>query len=1135
LVIDGTPIHFPDEEAARGPWHDASTGEEVLFTSTPIQRYGIAVLYPQGQPPEDELAGVTGLPSDDDVDEDRVGDIDEVTAVGAEADAYDFDLSDANAYQPSAMGITFQVMARPGGVLSITVEAAAYERFRISVEGAKHERTWWVRRPFILTARLSADQLLAADQRLSAVPVDGDCAGRLRLELQAFVRPIPNEEDPQARLVTLVAVNTTSADGPDSCAFQVGFKASVESGMTIPPYPSPTTPDSTDSEEASIALLYRNRMTFAVGHGCAANWEETGGRTANWVSADPMPTFEVPSLTPDILVLGPDGAQRPLQVSMHELAEGTDVGNEQVSAVLNAYGDWIADRQRDIDDLEERYRDAARDNLKDCADALARMRAGWALAQSDKHPTAQRAFRLANRAMLRQQLRSRLPRRPVTLTKDGFFKVEGSAPTISEKPESAYWRPFQIAFLLAALPDLVDDTSPTRNLVDLIFFPTGGGKTEAYLGAAAVSILSRRLREHGIEPGGGPDGVAPAHNRSGGTDVLMRYTLRLLTAQQFIRAAALTCVLEDIRSTSSDLGQEPISIGIWLGGETTPNQWDKAVQKLSRMRTDARAENPFLLLRCPWCGAQMGPIPTGTQKPANQIAGYFKVGPRVVMRCVDEGCRFSRGTNLPVHVVDEDIYETRPTLVIGTVDKFAMLAWKPEARSLFGLDRDGAREYDPPGLVIQDELHLISGPLGSMVGLYEPVIEDLCTVDRGSGPIRPKIIASTATIRRYKKQVKDLYGRENVAVFPPQGLEEGRSFFAEPATLADGSPAPGRLYLGVMSASLGSTQMVQTRVAAATLEGALALPEEKRDGYWTNLNFLNSLRELGNTVSLLRSDIPDYLTAFWKREGIEPASVRWPRNIMELTSRRRSDEIPKAIQELETQYGHPNVIDVCLASNIIEVGVDIDRLALMTIVGQPKTTAQYIQVSGRVGRKWGTAPGLIITIYGAAKPRDRSHYERFASYHQRLYAQVEPTSVTPFALPVLLRALHGAAVSRLRQTSAVDLPVYPFPSHPFDEAMDLIRARAELVDSGELQAFDRVRDRRRREWAEWERTKWDASPLYGDPLQGLMRFPGTRSVAGAKVPVWDVPSSMRSVDAECMVRVSTRYAQENAEGEGDQT
>jgi Helicase conserved C-terminal domain len=384
-------------------------------------------------------------------------------------------------------------------------------------------------------------------------------------------------------------------------------------------------------------------------------------------------------------------------------------------------------------------------------------------------------------------------------------------------------------------------------------------------------------------------------------------------------------------------------------------------------------------------------------------------------------------------------------------------------------------------------------------------------------------------VRRYEEQICGLFGRQDVALFPPHGLEEGHSFFAEPATEESGTSEPGRRYLGVMSASLGSMQTVQVRVAAATLQAGCEIPEADRDGYWTNLNFLNSLRELGNTVSLLESDVPDYLTGLRRRDGIDP---RWPRMTMELTSRRRSDEIPKAIEQLQTRYGTQGCVDICLASNIIEVGMDIDRLGLMTIVGQPKTTAQYIQVSGRVGRRADLSPGLVITIYGAAKPRDRSHYERFRTYHQRLYAQVEPTSVTPFATPVLRRALHAAVVSHIRQV-APNVPVYPFPSPEFEEAIALLRERAKIADPAELPAVDRMARTRARQWDSWERTMWSANVFDGDPKQGLMRFAGTLPDLDSKATIWDVPTSMRNVDAECRLKISLAYNLAAAE-EGDE-
>lgn len=1124
-------ITFANAEESRGQFHDAATKEEILTIGTPLSRYGIGVLYSGGavggttigptgatDGNDVDLTGVPGVAtSEDDPDGPPV----EIKGLlrHDEADSDDFDLTDANSFKPSAMAMSFQCRVPVGGALRIRVSGAHYEKLIVHIPGVSKPVDWWRRRPFTLTGSVSGSVLRDEIYQLKIVPTEpeGDAPG-ITPTTRVFSRPVPRVDDPELRLVTVAVVNNVTGSGPSSAFFQMGFTVTAE-GLVIEPYPEVELPDR-DDEEQSIDLLYRNKRTYAIGHGCAAEWNGGAGSSVPFVTAVALPAYEVASLTPNIYrtddqgnyLLDAEGQRQAITVSMKELADGTDEGKQQVETVLRLYGEWIAARTSEIDDLPERFRPAAARHMKLAGDALKRMQEGWALVGSD--PTATQAFRWANEAMLYQQVRSNFPLREVERGRDEVLRVKGTHPRPDIPAGRGTWRPFQIAFILASLPELVDPTRKTRSFVDLIFFPTGGGKTEAYLGACSISLLARRLRN--------PD--------DSGTDTLMRYTLRLLTAQQFLRAASLVCVLEDIRDSNEDsLGPAPFGIGIWLGGSSTPNSWKKAVDVLGKLRRNPHEQNLFLLLRCPWCGAQMGTKPKG--RGGQDVIGYEQAGQKVILRCVDSQCRYSRRAGLPIHVVDEDIYAVRPSIVIGTVDKFAMMAWRPEARSLFGFNPQGEREVSPPGLIIQDELHLISGPLGSMVGLYEPVIDELCTDHRGEAPIPPKIIASTATIRRYEDQIKGLFGREDVALFPPHGLEEGRSFFAEPARLPSGELEPGRRYLGIMSASLGSTQTVQTRVAAATLQGATKLPEDNRDGYWTNLNFLNSLRELGNTVSLLESDVPDYLTGLVRRDGINP---RWPNRTMELTSRRRSDEIPKAIEQLQVRYmpgqERQDAIDICLASNIIEVGVDIDRLGLMTIVGQPKTTAQYIQVSGRVGRRADVSPGLVITIYGAAKPRDRSHYERFRTYHQQLYAQVEPTSVTPFATPVLRRALHAAAVAYVRQVSPKDLPPYPFPAHEFDDAIELLRDRALIADKSEVPVLEKMAEKRARQWDSWERTQWEANPPpWGDPKQGLMRYAGTLPDLDSKATIWDVPTSMRNVDAECRLAVSLAYAHADAQ------
>lgn len=1110
-------IQFGSAEESRGQFHDAATFQEILTQSSPLRRYGIGVLHSGGtqqgsavdadiaENGDVDISWVSGL-----ADSEEVLDAPSVEVKGKlhhdEADSDDFDLTDANSFKPSAMAVSIKCRVPADGAVEVKVRGAYYDRVLVRIPGFERPLDWWLRKPFELVGMVYGSTLLNETYQLK--DVDAVSTGqqpRLAPAVQVFSRPVPGEQDQELRLITIAAVNQAQGSGPSNALFQMGFTVTAKHGLRIEAYPE-NDQSYRDEEQQSIDLLYRNKRTYAIGHGCAASWENVHEEAALSVKAEPMPAYETVNLIPDVYVADADGNRTAVRVSMEALAEGNENGRKQVELVLELYESWIKQQEALIPDLLPRFQEAAARHMQLCRNSLQRMHEGWQLVGSS--PIAERAFRLANRAMLHQQIRSRLPLREVERGGDDVLRPKGPHPKAVVQPGQGNWRPFQIAFILASLPELVEPTRESRSLVDLIFFPTGGGKTEAYLGASAISLLARRLR----------------NPRDAGTDTLMRYTLRLLTAQQFLRAAALICVLEDIRSQcSEELGEASFGIGIWLGGSSTPNYWRRAVEVLKRLRRNHQEQNLFLLLRCPWCGTQMG---TKSHRGQGQdVIGYEQSGKKVLLRCVDKECRFSKRAGLPVHVVDEDIYDVRPSIVIGTVDKFAMMAWRPQARNLFGINSNGQREVSPPNLIIQDELHLISGPLGSMVGLYEPVVNDLCTDYRPENPVGPKIIASTATIRRYEDQIRGLFGRDRVALFPSHGLEEGHSFFAEPDTQPDGSHKPGRKYLGIMSASLGSTQTVQVRVASATLQAATDIPESDRDGYWTNLNFLNSLRELGNTVSLLQSDVPDYLTGLRRRDGIKP---RWPRNLMELTSRRRSDEIPKAIEQLEIQYGSQGCVDVCLASNIIEVGVDINRLGLMTIVGQPKTTAQYIQVSGRIGRQPDMSPGLVITIYGAAKPRDRSHYERFFTYHQSLYAQVEPTSVTPFATPVLRRALHAAAVSHIRQV-APEIGPHPFPQDEYDSAINLLRERATYVDPEEIVVLDRLAQIRARQWDRWERTEWEANHIGGDPKQGLMRFAGTLPDLDSKATIWDVPTSMRNVDAECRLKISLDYSLEDAE------
>ena len=1124
------------KEDDREPYRQEGSGQEILTRDRPTQRYGAGVLYPV-RTRDDDPDFESEAEDEPAVHPDPTGEPAAIQAPATtsqeaapsaqlrahEDDRDDFDLSSANTLRPSSMGISFLAEIAPRSTLAVEVSGGRYER-----KPATPTRDWWLRRPVRETVQCDSDSLLSNGKATLEVGTGGS----LRIEVLIRARPYR----PQTRagdnlyLLTVSLVNRSEkTGGPDSrsllderCLFQSRFAVrlgDVSREGAIHPYPeSWETPG--DRESASIALLYRQQHTFGVGHGCAADWERGAPARVAEVRAECLPWFDTPSITPD--VRREDGTK--LTVRMAELAgliDGSD-GIQGLEEVVGGYERWIAARHREAGTLAVRFRGAAVDHLTQCEAAALRMRAGIEYLRTDAR--AREAFTLANQAMLMQRSRSDLARREATFDEDDKRLAFAMPYTplnfgeLSERDEYT-WRAFQIAFLLMTIRTVADGAPEHRDTVELIWFPTGGGKTEAYLGLAAFHMFLRRLSD-------------PGHDA---VDVLMRYTLRLLTAQQFQRAATLLAAMEFLRRQRPErLGEHPFSIGLWVGGGSTPNRRAdalRAVREMEKLQRDQR--NPFILLRCPWCQAAMGPYnPLGKRgrkvRGAPKILGYEQSEGTVVLKCPDRKCDFTDG--LPVHVIDEDIYERRPAFLIATVDKFATLAWRPEARSLFGLGKEGERSRPPPGLIIQDELHLISGPLGSMVGLYEAVIDELCTDRRTEPATRPKIVSSTATISRYREQIQALYARPEVALFPPPGLSVEDSFFGRYAQNEDGSLQPGRRYVGIHAPGLGSFQTTQVRTYASILQAARLDDAEQRDPWWTLVLFFNSLRELGTAVSLVQSDVVDHLRSIRERMGTPWDHLRMLRRIEELTGRLQDHEVPAMLESLDTRTtGKGTPVDVCLASNILEVGVDIDRLSLMAVVGQPKTTSQYIQVTGRVGRSWWERPGLILSIYSPSRPRDRSHFERFRSYHQRLYAQVEPTSVTPFSRPALERALHAVMAIYARQAGSSEIATspYPYPEALIARLREILAERIAITsenDTEALAAFRKVFDQRASEWRLWERTDWGGFSRKPDSDIPLLRPAGTYATAEDRQHSWSTPNSLRNVDAECEGTITKLYA-----------
>lgn len=771
-----------------------------------------------------------------------------------------------------------------------------------------------------------------------------------------------------------------------------------------------------DDEEKSLALQYRNKKNFANGLGVATGWNISDNGLGT-VYTDYFPETEIPSM--DFKLPKNSNVEIDKALSMKYLSDLDKSDKSEkikhLKSVINEYEKWINELSIKSETLESNYVEIAQKNIMECLNAAKRMNEGLQIL--DKNENAWTAFLLANRAMFMQ--RAQLKIQADTSNKDRFpddkelisLLKNINYETIDTDPkynpghlEKFTWRPFQIAFLLMSITSMTDEISSDRKIVDLIWFPTGGGKTEAYLGLTAFTIFYRRLNHL---------------DESSGTSVIMRYTLRLLAAQQFTRAATLICACELIRQEKKyPLGKDsnPISIGLWIGGEHTPNSNSDANSHLKNLnkanvyslKNVKEKHNKFQVLKCPWCGSKM--VKEVVDGKLLGAWGYrMEDGKSFRLSCPQYVCPFSE--TLPIQIVDEELYKNPPTLLFGTVDKFAMMPWNEKTGSFFGLGT--GKKNRAPELIIQDELHLISGPLGTMVGLFETVLDIICK-EKGT---YPKIVASTATIRRAREQCGALYNRD-VAQFPPPGIDSEDSSFARESLIDYEKGIFGRKYVGIMPS--GKTKaMMEIRSIAALLQTIknMDLPDSIKDKFWTLTTYFNSLKDLGKCTTLVEDDIKDFIKRMVYRTGTNK-DARMITNADELTSRVSTTDLNETLDKLEkTEYSKENIdnkkyaSNIVLATNMISVGIDIARLNVMLMVGQPKLTSEYIQASSRVGRRW---PGVVFTQYDGSKSRDRSHYEQFKSYHESFYKYVEPTGATPFSKPARDRALHAVVITLLR-------------------------------------------------------------------------------------------------------------------------
>lgn len=1220
-----------------GPWG----GPDEVIEGNPRNAYSVGTLAPVRLDPDNpanvddreqaetitpavDAAGVPVAEGETDVDS---GEDDEDTEDRAPSSA---------SIAPSSMGLRFRV--RAGTNLNVRCRWGSYVR-NGETEPDEKGRTFttYRRTPHDVVVSLTSHDLVAAIEHERVLPVQPE----VQVDVQAY------READESLLVEAALRNTRTTTGampPSEWMFQTQLVITAADGSdAFLPIHDPVR-DTDDfaalaeefPEEAALELRYRDRLEFAVGRTCSAVWSvdaveaddldhpliwleglalDHGRRTARTVATNWLPVAETPQTTAGRV----DG----LQTWMRALArlEAHDV-QAALSPLADGYAAWLAGQRETARGLPGHLQQTAEDGVDLAGLVVGRLRDGIELLAHDE--AAIKAFRFMNRVMADQRVHTEIVRRRADDSSlsyaDAAAAVEPdpAAPDYAERSQSvASWRPFQLGFILMQLPQLVDPTRAERSdehtaQVELLFFPTGGGKTEAYLGLAAYTFAIRRLQ--GVVPADGEeldgrDGVA----------VLMRYTLRLLTTQQFQRATAMVCAAELARRDDPEVwGEIPFRIGLWVGSSVTPKRYTEAEKEIEKVRSDGWGQATVLQFQaCPWCGA---PIDATHDVEADSDRR------RILVHCgaMPDECPFAAhgrvSEGLPVLTTDEEIYRLVPTFLLATVDKFARLAREGAAASLFGqvaeyCPRHGYRHPDdardvcggsthhkathdgrlpavdvrrtihrlrPPDLIIQDELHLITGALGTAVGLFETGIDVLCTwPTTGGATVRPLIVASTATVRNVGEQVRGLYGRD-VGVFPPQVLDAADTWFSH--ELAISSEHPGRRYVGLCMHAVRLT-LAEIRASELLLLAGQTLldrhgPDEADavDPYLTLVDYFSSTRELAGMRRYLDDDIWTRISNPKPRGRYEPRARGRGLKLGELTSRIPSQKIGQTLAALAVPFDWqwdsgpgwehqkqlaearadrnsrrkrsrreaevpsrdvPRAFDVVLATSMLQVGVDVGRLGLMMVVGQPKNTAEYIQATSRVGRTSGK-PGLVVTLANPSRPRDQAHFEQFEHYHRTFYRQVEALSVTPLSESSLERGLTAtlvsvARVAQVRETEGLS----PNPGARrirrwtdfVQEVIDRIVVRAVSAASPDGREEDTqavigetVRRRLERRLDEWLARADGAEELFYDrrnrPEHSLLVSPEERGATGSDA-YFRVANSMREVQPELNLMLST--------------
>jgi len=882
---------------------------------------------------------------------------------------------------PSSVGVTVLL---PDTAQRLRVNVT-WGDYRVeSAEGVSLEI--WKRAPHAEPMELDVNVPITAAIETEVPRSDGLCIALL-------VRPLGEAWSDAgfstpAKTVSVFLVNRrrpADADATKDRAFAFQVRLELQADQPFLPRPDIRALFAADWDEDVADLQYRDCGEYSIGHNVSTedilNDGVCGITRTSWI-----PRAEVERINPLLTIPNVE-----LRMSLlGSLTDGTDAW-AKLSALPTAYRtQWIEPQRASLGAItEQKHRDTGLLLLSQAEAVARRIERGIELL--NEVPQALQAFCVANRA-----ISDSLRQNPA-----------GGIPPNGDGPQ---WYPFQLAFILMNLEGIVNPTSAERRRVDLLFFPDHGGKTEACLGLAAFTLVFRRLIHPGIT--------------GAGTSVLMRHTLRLPPPARIARASAMICALELIRQNDLKpaLGDWPFEIGLW---DTRP----LTAYRAGVMPEAGAGRNPaprFPLETCPWCG-------TAFTDDSFETAPAWKSGTARV-KCVSAACRFNGRDRWlpivsPVSASDDSIYRRLPCLLMATADKFAAFPWLGRVGGLFGkvdrFDRHGfygpcdpgvgsslpAGRLLPPDLIVQDDIGLVSGPLGTIVGLYETVIGELSA----NGNVRPKIVTSTATVRKAGAQIMALFGRTDTDVFPPPGPDRNNSYFAK---TVPASEAPAHLYVGVAAPGRNVRSMLLRVYLTLLRRGNRFREDMASDPSRTLEGYFDALREAGGLRRLIEDEVKNRARSYVDRKRVrESQGLLDGRDIgsiiIDLTSATAASDAAEAKRRPDLPTEDIGSVDAAVATDPIGEGLDSLRLGLMVILGQPRTTSEYVQITGRAGRDR-DKPGLVVAVLNYSKPRDRAHFERFGAFHKSFYRSVELIGVTPFSARALDRDLAAVTVALTR-------------------------------------------------------------------------------------------------------------------------